>query len=159
MDVPVKFGDSRSNRSQDIRAAHFVMDERRMTLANGPPRAFTREMGHAICGQGLSSTGRRLKNFCQKFKLMLMQQTACWHLFGVQPVSMEVLSVSHTKTECLHMSFWKSFKGRRLVYRGLLEFVLWKNHHQHLPFTSGLSSAALQHTYTSQISWSWNQWP
>ena len=27
MDVPVKFGDSRSNRSRDIRAAHFVMDE------------------------------------------------------------------------------------------------------------------------------------
>ena len=28
-DVRVKFGDSRSNRSQDIRAAHFVMDDER----------------------------------------------------------------------------------------------------------------------------------
>ena len=26
VDVPVRFGDSRSNRSQDIRAAHFFMD-------------------------------------------------------------------------------------------------------------------------------------
>ena len=26
MDVPVKFGDSRSNRSRDIRTADFVMD-------------------------------------------------------------------------------------------------------------------------------------
>ena len=30
MDVPVKFGDSRSIRSQDIRATHFVMDRRRL---------------------------------------------------------------------------------------------------------------------------------
>ena len=29
-DVPVKFGDSRSNRSRDIRTAYFVMDERTM---------------------------------------------------------------------------------------------------------------------------------
>ena len=27
-DIPVKFGDFRSNRSRDIRGAHFVMDER-----------------------------------------------------------------------------------------------------------------------------------
>ena len=32
MNVPIKFGDSRSNRLQDIRATHFVMndDERRL---------------------------------------------------------------------------------------------------------------------------------
>ena len=28
-EVPVKYGDSRSNRSQDTRATHFVVDERR----------------------------------------------------------------------------------------------------------------------------------
>ena len=27
MDVPVEFGDSRSTRSRDIRAAHIVMDD------------------------------------------------------------------------------------------------------------------------------------
>ena len=31
MDVTGKFGDSRSNRSRDIRAARFVMDEQRWT--------------------------------------------------------------------------------------------------------------------------------
>ena len=30
-DVHVKFGDSRSNSNRDIRAAHFVMDDERMT--------------------------------------------------------------------------------------------------------------------------------
>ena len=34
LDVPVKFGDSRSNHSRYIRAAHFVIDERR-TKADG----------------------------------------------------------------------------------------------------------------------------
>ena len=29
MDVRLKLGDSRSNRSRDIRAAHFVMDDER----------------------------------------------------------------------------------------------------------------------------------
>ena len=29
LDVPAKFGDSRSNHSRDIPTAHFVMDERR----------------------------------------------------------------------------------------------------------------------------------
>ena len=37
LDVRVQFGDSRSNRSRDIRPAHFVMDdERRRTTADGP---------------------------------------------------------------------------------------------------------------------------
>ena len=35
MNVPVKFCESRSNRSRDIRAAHCVMDDERMTPAYG----------------------------------------------------------------------------------------------------------------------------
>ena len=37
MDARIKFGDSRSNRSRDIRVTHFVMDDdERTTPADGP---------------------------------------------------------------------------------------------------------------------------
>ena len=35
MDDRIKFGDSGSNRSRDIRAAHFIMDERRRRTTAG----------------------------------------------------------------------------------------------------------------------------
>ena len=77
MDVRVKFGDSRSNHFRDIRATHFVMDERQQT----DPDVVTRRTPYGVLpNKTIICTGRRTVS-----KRSCMQETdeLTWGLSGV----------------------------------------------------------------------------
>ena len=68
MGVIVIFGDSRSNRSGDIRVAQFVMDKRRTTPADGPSpshgilpknaiRRFAEQQAHQLAMEATTEVG------------------------------------------------------------------------------------------------------